>query len=461
VGRGRQAQLALAVGLALAALAAAPTASADFFPVTKHGDHAPGACTTADCTLREAILAANANPARDRILLPSKRSYHLSRTGLPDDGALRGDLDITNGPLRVYHGSSGWATIDAQDIDRVFEIFAHAPTSLENLRITGGDQPTSHQGDGGGILTSANLTLDNCIVTGNRARGVNGAGGGLQALDGKLWVLDSEIADNIAADTSGALDIGNHGVTIKHSKFSGNRAPFAGVGYFYGDGASTIGASTFSRNRTSGETGTIYFSESAGSLFVSRSTFSRNVAGTDGAGFSARNGDVKMVNVTIANNRARGFGGGLWASTPTTLNSVTIVRNVSDSDQAGSEVGGGIYVNPGFSIPVKVRNTIVALNRLGNGTRSDCAGDPFTSLGHNLLSTRGPAGACDGFDEPSDQVSGHPHLGDLKQNGGVTKTVALLAGSPAIGRADPGTAPARDQRGVLRHDPDIGAFERS
>jgi hypothetical protein len=163
------------------------------------------------------------------------------------------------------------------------------------------------------------------------------------------------------------------------------------VGYFYGDGASTIGASTFSKNRTSGETGTIYFSESAGSLFVSRSTFSGNVAGTDGAGFSARNGDVKMVNVTIANNRARGFGGGLWASTPTTLNSVTIVRNVSDFDQAGSEVGGGIYLNPGFSIPVKVRNTIVAVNRLGNGTRSDCAGDPFTSLGHNLLSTRGPA----------------------------------------------------------------------
>jgi hypothetical protein len=167
-----------------------------------------------------------------------------------------------------------------------------------------------------------------------------------------------------------------------------------------------------------------------------------------------------MVNVTIANNRARGFGGGLWASTPTTLNSVTIVRNVSDSDQAGSEAGGGIYVNPGFSIRVKVRNTIVALNRLGNGTRNDCAGDPFTSLGHNVLSTRGPAGACVGFDKPSDVVSSHPHLSDLKQNGGATKTVALLAGSPAVGHADPATAPARDQRGVLRYDPDTGAFER-
>ena len=51
-------------------------------------------------------------------------------------------------------------------------------------------------------------------------------------------------------------------------------------------------------------------------------------------------------------------------------------------------------------------------------------------------------------------------LDDLKDNGGATKTIALRLGSPAIDKANPDTAPARDQRGVLRHDPDIGAFER-
>src|SRR6185312_11047848 len=48
-------------------------------------------------------------------------------------------------------------------------------------------------------------------------------------------------------------------------------------------------------------------------------------------------------------------------------------------------------------------------------------------------------------------------LGDLKDNGGATKTIALRRGRPAIDKANPDTAPARDQRGVLRHDPDIGA----
>ncbi len=68
-----------------------------------------------------------------------------------------------------------------------------------------------------------------------------------------------------------------------------------------------------------------------------------------------------------------------------------------------------------------------------------------------------------------DQVGkpGHPIdplLGPLTDNGGLTTTHALRAGSPAIGRA--GLAPCatdRDQRGVRRPQGrrcDIGAFEQ-
>ena len=192
-------RLAFAATLTLAAVVA-PTASADFYAATKHGDHAPDGCTKSDCTLREAILAANANPGRDRILLASNRPYHLSRGGPPDDGALRGDLDITNDPLRIYHGNRGWATIDARGVDRVFEIFAGAPTHFENLRITGGKHPSSFDGNGGGIRTDASLWLLHCILTGNHAAGVEGSGGGLQAANGKLTILNTTVSDNVADD---------------------------------------------------------------------------------------------------------------------------------------------------------------------------------------------------------------------------------------------------------------------
>ena len=56
--------------------------------------------------------------------------------------------------------------------------------------------------------------------------------------------------------------------------------------------------------------------------------------------------------------------------------------------------------------------------------------------------------------------------GGLTDNGGPTQTIALrdAADNPALGGADPAAAPATDQRGVARPqpegtNPDIGAFE--
>ena len=49
----------------------ASSALAKTFTVNKHGDHAPGKCNAADCTLREAVMAATAKPSDDRIELPS------------------------------------------------------------------------------------------------------------------------------------------------------------------------------------------------------------------------------------------------------------------------------------------------------------------------------------------------------------------------------------------------------
>ena len=56
--------------------------------------------------------------------------------------------------------------------------------------------------------------------------------------------------------------------------------------------------------------------------------------------------------------------------------------------------------------------------------------------------------------------------GLLADNGGPTQTIALrdAPDNPALGGADPADAPATDQRGVARPqpdgtNPDIGAFE--
>src|SRR5215213_6157793 len=86
--------LFLAAVLAISAiLAAATPARAAVFIPTKLTDSADGACDS-DCSLREAVLAANAADGPDFIVLGAG-IYSLSLAGAGEDLGATGDLDIT------------------------------------------------------------------------------------------------------------------------------------------------------------------------------------------------------------------------------------------------------------------------------------------------------------------------------------------------------------------------------
>jgi hypothetical protein len=90
----------------------------------------------------------------------------------------------------------------------------------------------------------------------------------------------------------------------------------------------------------------------------------------------------------------------------------------------------------------------------------------FNSLGHNLI---GATNGSSGFTGPGDLVGSaaaplDPKVGPLANNCGLTPTMALLPGSPAINAGSPVGAPPTDQRGVARPRQaavDIGAFQYS
>jgi hypothetical protein len=101
---------------------------------------------------------------------------------------------------------------------------------------------------------------------------------------------------------------------------------------------------------------------------------------------------------------------------------------------------------------MKLTNTLLGTNQLGN-----CAGN-LADGGHNL--TFGAAGC------PNTFTIGDPKLRLLRNNGGLTETLALKAGSAAIDGVPASGAgcPATDQRGVRRPSGpacDIGAYERT
>ena len=194
----------------------------------------------------------------------------------------------------------------------------------------------------------------------------------------------------------------------------------------------TIGASTISGNTAMDNT-------------------SPNFGGGGIAIQSFDNASLKATNVTVARNTSAAEGGGVFSyAGAIRLNAATITGNTALTNAVAA--GGGGIAGSG----VLTRNSIIAGNTDENrAATNDCF---LTSGGvdHNLV---GIGTGC--FENAPNVKTSNPKLGPLANNGGPTKTIALLKGSPAIGHADRKTAPKRDQRGVKRDArPDIGAYER-
>jgi hypothetical protein len=106
---------------------------------------------------------------------------------------------------------------------------------------------------------------------------------------------------------------------------------------------------------------------------------------------------------------------------------------------------------------VTLRNTIVANSTSGG----NCGSGAIINGGNNIDSST----TCGWGSTSGSMSSTNPLLGALANNGGPTKTFALLTGSPAIDGVTfnaPNSAPSTDQRGVARPQGvryDIGSYE--
>lgn len=197
-----------------AALVAAPHASAaTTFTITRTDDPAPGACAPNDCSLREAVLAANAGSGGDTIVLPAGH-FGLGIAGLGEQAASTGDLDLAKS-VTITGAGARWTVVDAMRIDRVFEILGGATVLISDVTITGGVTGDS----GAGIESSGTLTLVRDALIGNRTTGVAN-GGAVDSAGPSLTVTQSTLAGN-AAYNGGAISFG-HMLTVTNSTISGN-----------------------------------------------------------------------------------------------------------------------------------------------------------------------------------------------------------------------------------------------
>lgn len=410
------------------------------------------------CTLRAAILEANAHAGADTIVLQANVTYLLTRVGI-DDVARTGDLDVTDSVTII--GAGPTTVIDGNGAvlgDRVFQFDKCIGGGYMSVCATG-DVVATLSGVtiqhgysaivGGGILNHATLTLQNCVVTANTVNGLNDWGGGILS-DASLTIIGSVVSNNISGG---------------HNAYGGG---------IYSQGPLTIESSTISGNTTSGSPGAgggLIILGGAKSL-IRNTTISGNGATTGGGIYTTIN-SLSVVNTTISGNASTEGAGGVYSKYgPVGFYNVTVVKNTANSDEIKpGGTGAGIFNEAGATL--YLANSIVADNAVLVPTDGKPIRDPdqcsgyIASLGGNLLSDV-DAGHCS---------IGGPYsvtavaLGPLQNNGGPTKTHALLAGSAAIdagnitgclvGDDKPITT---DQRGFRRpYGPycDVGAFEAS
>src|SRR3712207_337184 len=137
---------------AVALVIGAGSAQAATFTATRTDDPVPGPCDPADCSLREAILAANAGSGGDTVALPPGH-YRLTVAGAAENASATGDLDVTKSTTVKGAGARS-TTVDGNGIDRVFELADG--TSISDMTITGG----LVDGSGAGIQGGNTLVVE-------------------------------------------------------------------------------------------------------------------------------------------------------------------------------------------------------------------------------------------------------------------------------------------------------------
>ncbi len=397
------------------------------FNVNTTEDVNDGTCGTLHCTLREAIIAANAYTTGTPTVNIPAGTYLLTITGTSETLAATGDLNIRRG-MQIIGAESATTIIDGNQRDRVFANSASGVV-LSNLTIQNGRTPTDV--DGGGILNSGGLTLTNIIVKNNTSR--SASGGGIRNT-GTLTTSGSTITGNTADDGAG--------------------------GGIYNTGTLTIVSSTLSNNvSTNGVIGGGGIHNEGGTVTIDRSTISGNTA-LSGGGVSNRMtaGIMTITNSTISGNTANPYSGGgveVGVQSTTTLNNVTVSNNT-----AGGQ-GGGLYVD--LNAKAQFTNTLIAGNIDVGGEAPDCSIIPNSTLESQDYNLIGTTLGCTITGQTAHNVTNvDPHLDVLADNGGGLQTHALLTGSPALNAGNNATCRATDERGVSRPQQsvcDIGAFE--
>jgi len=382
-------------------------------------------------SLRQAILDSNKTSFDDTITFQVGGTITLSSDLLVSD-----ELEIQGpgaGLVAITRtGNDGHILqTSINGFDLVSTMLTISGLTLRDTESTFAFSPS-----GAAIRSLGTLTIRDCVVSGNHSSHGLGAFGGAILNSGTFLAERTTFQSNYLYGLGGAVSASGN-VILRDCTFNGNEELGSTNNPHAQGSALSVG----------------------GSVLIENCTFSNN-SGYYGRtwGTVAVGGTVTIRNTTITNNFANSGGGLYVTSGTTTLQNCTITGNTAWDGPLYTGYGGGVK----SSGTLILQSTIVSNN-------GDSEAPDIYALSATVQADHSAIGSLTGItnyiDNGNNLAPGTPlGLGSPGNNGGLTKTIPISAGSPAINAgSNPGNVP-NDQRGtgfyrVIGKSADIGAFE--
>jgi CSLREA domain-containing protein len=318
-----------------------------------------------DCSLREAIYAANNDVIRDGCIAGSGDDV-IDLTGVAGTITLGGAELAISSNLTITGPGADQLTINGNSASRVFNIAGNAVVVISDVTIANGHS-TGESAHGGGILNLGALTINRCTFASNRTSQL---GGGIASFNGTTAVNSSTFYDNAANFNGGGVFNGDGTLVVNNSTFSGNRAS-EGTFDNYGGGAVCN-----------------WVEYGSAELTINNSTVAFNSA-KFGGGILNRDGTANVKNTIVAGNTVHAGGVGSQCNNSGTITSSYNLESGTDcgfigtGDLQSADADLGLLQDNGG--PTWTHALGAGSQAINAGSCTDIAGNPVTTDQRGVL----------------------------------------------------------------------------
>ncbi len=288
-----------------------------------------------DCSLREAIQAANTDSAVDACAAGSGADVISFTLTTPAVITLTlGELTISADPLTITGPGVALLAIDGNSAGRVFNITSNVLVTISGLAVRNGNTVNS----GGGLNSINNVVLSGTVFSDN----ISGNDGGAINVQGMLTMTNTDVLSNTSAGDGGGIKTDANPVQLTGGRIE-NNASGSWAGGLYANGTLTISGTQFISNTAQTYSGAIF---AWSNVSISNGLFERNTARNINVGGMFVYNNLVMTDTRFISNTANGGTGGIYVFGNARISGGEFAGNVAQGGTAGAlNVDGALDID--------------------------------------------------------------------------------------------------------------------